>query len=974
MILGQGMARKRAALALLSLLVACSQPGDAPPEDVVPTPEATGLPDSLSVRDRLAVGEEAYWEGEFEVAQGIWRDALERAETTGEKISAARILTWLGLAAYRLGEYEDARTLGEEALERKLLLDLRQDLFKSYNALGLLAWSEGRLNDATGRLVEASVAAQAVGDDEGVAKAENNLGLVYTERGEFDRARESFQRTVTAGREFGDARIEGTGYNNLGMLDVRVGDPIAGVVSLREARRLYRSIDYVNGEQNTLGQLGTAYSALGQPSLAIAMLDSALAMARDQGLSQEEASNLGLIGEVYEQAGDPRRALRFYSLSKELNQELGLEVEWGTSSRSEAEVYALLGDLTRARDLTEEALDIHRAVGAQLEAIWDYLLLAEILARLGESGLAAEHLRSAHELEEEVPARIVSVEVALTEARIADAAREFQAVLQTLETVSEDLQRSTYRDRGEAEQLRARAYAGLGLADSAATAGRKAVALVERVREGLGSTILRTAFVADRGLAYSELVDVLLRLGEVEEAFAVSDAARGRALLEHLVAGRDAGDPKSGSIHMLGESEALLRQIEAIIQQLDELETATNGAEPESQEAIAHLSRRLLEARDQYETLMVNVAEQDRAAQAILIGRSEDAEDIQETLREDEVLLEYLVTPDRLLMFVMTRQEIHSLESTISARDLASRVRLARELVADPDFTTAEFPPVLESLYEILMGPVVRSGTLAEAKRLILVPHGVLHYLPFSALREGVTGRYLIEDYPLLFLPSAAVLPVTRSVTAAEAPKWGEISGAVFAPFPDRFPATDWEAGAVRSALSGVRVYRGSGATQPALMEALGEDRIIHVATHAVMNAVNPMFSRIETATGSSSSAGDDGRLEIHEVVSARMQSPLVFLSGCETGAGTAWTNTFLRGEDYATLAKAFLYAGAGSVIATMWRIEDEGAAEFARRFYENLPTSTPVEALAEAQRMMLKHSRYSAPFYWAAYRISGSM
>jgi CHAT domain-containing protein len=146
----------------------------------------------------------------------------------------------------------------------------------------------------------------------------------------------------------------------------------------------------------------------------------------------------------------------------------------------------------------------------------------------------------------------------------------------------------------------------------------------------------------------------------------------------------------------------------------------------------------------------------------------------------------------------------------------------------------------------------------------------------------------------------------------------------------------------------------------------------VHVATHAVMNVRNPMFSRVELARGSSGGPDDDGRLEVHELLGMTVTSRLVVLSGCETGVGAAWSTQFDRGEDYATLAQAFLYAGARSVVATLWRVEDEGAAVFAERFYRHLRQLTPAVALARAQTEMMRDSRYTAPFYWAAYQLSG--
>jgi CHAT domain-containing protein len=163
----------------------------------------------------------------------------------------------------------------------------------------------------------------------------------------------------------------------------------------------------------------------------------------------------------------------------------------------------------------------------------------------------------------------------------------------------------------------------------------------------------------------------------------------------------------------------------------------------------------------------------------------------------------------------------------------------------------------------------------------------------------------------------------------------------------------------------------GPSATEASLRAALRTVPLVHVAGHGVMNASNPMFSRIELAPGNGSPE-DDGRLEVHDLLDLSVFSTLVFLSGCETGVGTAWSSGFTRGEDYATLAQAFLFAGARSVVATLWRVEDDGAAAFAERFYRHLGSATPAVALAAAQRDMLADPQYRTPYHWAAYSLNG--
>jgi CHAT domain-containing protein len=185
-------------------------------------------------------------------------------------------------------------------------------------------------------------------------------------------------------------------------------------------------------------------------------------------------------------------------------------------------------------------------------------------------------------------------------------------------------------------------------------------------------------------------------------------------------------------------------------------------------------------------------------------------------------------------------------------------------------------------------------------------------------------------------------------------------------------PASRLEANDVRAALGG-RAVIGAAATETAVRSALASNTVVHLATHGILNADNPMFSRLELAPSRGGSSSDDGRLEVHELLGLSIGADLVYLSGCETGKGASWRTGFDREEDFTTLAQAFLVAGAQNVVATLWRVDDPGAAAFARAFYRAWNGGDPAEALAAAQRTMLREPGHQAPYYWAAYQVTGA-
>jgi CHAT domain-containing protein len=278
-------------------------------------------------------------------------------------------------------------------------------------------------------------------------------------------------------------------------------------------------------------------------------------------------------------------------------------------------------------------------------------------------------------------------------------------------------------------------------------------------------------------------------------------------------------------------------------------------------------------------------------------------------------------------------------------------------------------------MHRLLVDPIEGRGMLGKSKRLIVVPHSSLSYLPFATVRNERSGRYLAQSYTILTLPSASALIALRDANGTSADR-DDLSGVVFAQFTNTLQATRTDAEAIRRIVGGARTLLDDAASERAFREAAKTNRVLHLATHGTLNVENPMFSRIELARGRGadvSGSADDGHLAVHEIIGMRTLAPLVFLSGCETALGSAWSTDFARGEEYASLSQALLYAGARNAVSTLWRIDDESAGVFAGHFYRNLTRMPPAEALAAAQQNMLIDRRYSEPYHWAAYQLAGS-
>jgi CHAT domain-containing protein len=408
-----------------------------------------------------------------------------------------------------------------------------------------------------------------------------------------------------------------------------------------------------------------------------------------------------------------------------------------------------------------------------------------------------------------------------------------------------------------------------------------------------------------------------------------------------------------------------------LLQQIDAL--ATMAAESTGD---ADLAAESIRTRERLERARTEFSERFARTEQAPAGRHSLALDsLQAQLAPDEVLIEFLMTDRDALVFAVTREGVVGQRTDTVRDELAQRARVARELAGRADAPETLVRATFGALGKTLLGSAPIQAALSGKRAMVIVPHGDLVYVPFASLVNPSTNRFMVDDLAMTQSPSAAVLARTRGQRAVVA----EPSVEVFAPFTRDLPFSATEARAVRMSLFARHVFENRAATETELRRALGSASVVHVATHGILNRQNPLFSRIDLARPRNPTRENDGRLEVHEVLGLPISAWLVFLSGCDTGVGVAGSTRFERGEDFSTLAQAFLMAGAKNVIATLWPVRDDGAAVFAEKFYAALasnPTggrSAAAHALAQAQREMRADARFAAPYYWAGYALSGS-
>jgi CHAT domain-containing protein len=331
---------------------------------------------------------------------------------------------------------------------------------------------------------------------------------------------------------------------------------------------------------------------------------------------------------------------------------------------------------------------------------------------------------------------------------------------------------------------------------------------------------------------------------------------------------------------------------------------------------------------------------------------------VQALLDDETTLLSYYVLDEKILSFVITASTFDVLELDLSREELAGRMRFLRATLHDGSAEPTR--QAVQDLYRLLFAPLVDS---IHTTRLIVVPHGALHYLPFAALQDPDTGQYLIERHALALLPSASVLPFVQSASEpAQGPALvlgdpitGEagLSPLVFA---------EREAETI-AALYGVQPRLGAAATERAVREQAGQASVLHLAAHAGYDPLHPLLSAIALAPDDE----HDGRLEVQEVYGLDLaQADLVVLSACETQLGD-----LSAGDELVGLTRAFFFAGTPSVVATLWNADDAATAELMERFYVYLHEGKSKAGALRLAQLDVR-AEHPHPYYWAGFVLSG--
>jgi CHAT domain-containing protein len=500
-----------------------------------------------------------------------------------------------------------------------------------------------------------------------------------------------------------------------------------------------------------------------------------------------------------------------------------------------------------------------------------------------------------------------------------------------------------------------------GYNEKALKAYREAVKLLESVRATAAS---ETAFadVKRNYRAYERLVRILIKLNRPDEAFDYLNRAKSKNLHDSLLLSSVKSGDKSIQA-LLDRANGLENKLQAATRGLRNEQTKPEAERDKSK--VESLQSVVATAQGEYLSVVEQIKESNPNWEKFMTENPTTLMGAQRSIPPGVLFVQYAPVGNQLYIFLVSNSSLKVLLAPTKPEDLWKKIRTVRRQIITGE-TEGVLMANLSALYEMLITPI--EAELVPVKVIAFIPNQLLYYLPLQALaKKGTNGemRYLIEDKQIVYLTAADVMNVVQRPDEEKSHQgmlaFGNPTGA-------ELPSAEIEVETIAKFFPETEVLLGVQATKEALSSGPRlNNRVVHFATHGVLNAATPGKSYILLASGET--PGQE-RLTMAEVYFLPFKKvDLVTLSACETALGDKDPN----GGEITGLAEAFSKAGANAVLASLWSVGDESTKEFMVQFYRQLAAGqSKAASLQSAEIALMKNPKFSHPLYWAPFVLMG--
>jgi len=855
-----------------------------------------------------------------------------------------------------------------------------QKAFQEGERLKLKPTLEDRLLGIT-KFEEAATLWRTLGDRTSEAQALTQIGIGYEFGGELQTALHHYQRAIVLGQTDGNFQGAANLHLSMGRIQFLFGDRQAALDSFNRSAQLYRDSNQRYGEALALASIGTTYFSFGELKRALDYHERALPAFSAFGDRGNQCISHNHLGDIYLAMGETQKASAAYNRALSLAREIRNPQLESNALGNLGNLQLSLGEKETAINSYTQALKIAQTGGFQISEAILHRAIGNAAFSMGDSEKALH-----------------SFTQALNQFRSIRFRAEEANTLHSL----------------------ARVHFSKGNIDTARQEIEMALEIKEFLRARVVDRDLRASSAAAIQDSYSLYIDVLMEThqqapgeGHDAEALKASERARARGLLE-LLAESEADIREGARPELLELERSLHRQLNAKAAARTRLRDAVQAAAFDRE--ISQLTSRYLEVEAQIRATSPRYA-------ALTQPQALSADEIQQLLDEHSALLEFSLGEKQSWLWVVTRNAItsHPLAPRAEIESAGRKVydlmtaRQPKPGLTDPEHNSriasadGRFQTEAANLSRILLGPI--ADTLRQelkGKRLLVVASGALEYLPFAALpipSNETSYQPLLAEHEIVNLPSASVLSVLRRETAGRAAPQKAVAVLADPVFDasdprvltatqnvrnaddsplirsvrsldrellSRLPFSREEADAIAEFVPARLLMRATdfqASRTKALSGELSSYRIVHFATHGLLNSEHPELSGLVLSLVDENGKAQDGFLRMHEIYNLRLPAEVVVLSACQTALGKE-----IKGEGLVGLTRGFMYAGAQRVVASLWQVDDLATAELMKRFYSKMLKNNlrPAAALREAQLELMKQKRWVSPYFWAAFVIQG--
>lgn len=911
---------------------------------------------------------------EPQLAIDAHNQALELAKDSPSDNAVVDALNGLASAWMVLGKVDQAETI----LQRSLSI-VEQTGYTAGRAEALLTLSdrENYFNHIKAAETGSQALAlwQSVNDKDGQARTHLQLGDCFLSQNLIVEAYQNYNAALQLSRELNDPLGQASAMILLGFVEFRKGDWDQEISFLVQAQSL---IPDESAEPMKLAQI-----------------DGGLADAfNENGLSEQ-----GLLH--YQQMVVHSQATKSplfvgYAL-------LGV----GTSQY-------LLGHYDDA--IAQVKLALADAEPTGILAAQCHELLGKIYLATSDYQNAQQHLNLALSVyiksinpKEAAQARALIGQILERQGNLDEAEHQYKQALQTFTDLTDVLNQAvTNYALGRLELQR-------GNLDSAENYLSQSISITESLRRASSSRDLTAAFSATVHDRYQTYIDCLMRKegqrpeGLVRKAFETSELARGRSLTE-LLRATQANLLPGLAPELAGEEKSLRQLLRA-----KEDARVTLLAKQYKKEDLDRTNQELAELESKYEAVVKTIRAQHPTFEQITHPAALSLGEIQSQVIADDqtTLLEYSLGSEKSYLWVVTRNQLRSYDLPPKEKINSLAETIYKSLSkADNKEADQKLSVDLQTLSQMVIPPAVDLNTT----RIIIVADEALHYIPFQILSAPHDEQPLVVNHEVINAPSASILgqlrlertqrpvpertlvafgdPVFPSNYAQNRPtgqndqiasalpldssRWQsglrdiELSGDTID--PNTIQPLFFTKGELKNLreVAGANSFIATGfdASREQLAKAdLSKSAILHIATHGILDPKRPDRSGLLLSMVTADGKPQDGFFDLQDIYGLHAPVDLVVLSACRTGLGKE-----VRGEGLIGLTRGFMYAGASSVVASLWKVDDEATSELMKRFYTNMLQQgmTPSAALRAAQNSIRQEPQWRSPYFWAAFTLQG--